>query len=720
MSFLNTAPFARHIPWILAVLLALPAGREMLFPSTPYAYIQTWIWGYAYIALAMFFFIAALVHRVLRSHSPIVRQQSRVMVFGTAIGFFPILTLYLLPIAFGNVIPEFQASIYFPPLVFLPLSVAYAILRYRLLDVDRLLSRALTYLFTSAVAFGVFYGLLALISFAIQHAVQPNDPLVIALYLLLLTIALRPLFDLVQRGIDRLFYRSPADYRRALSALSKSLIVTPSLSRTLTVLEKQLSQALAPRKFVIYLYHDEQGEYLPHASQEDSAPPYTLDSSLVSWLLEAESPRWIPPAGPFPEELSQEDIRRLAGYVFVPLRYKKQLIGFMALGPRRSGELYTSDDLDFLSAVAAQSTLALENARLFTNLRHTLNQTMEMKNLMDDIFASISTGVITTDIQNKVTLFNRAAEEILGIPLKDIIGKPLREAIPALYTQLKEPTRRALQNGEPTLSAEVTPYLPPRGELCLRLSCSPLRDAYLETKGATIFFEDLTERRRLEEDRERIRKTFGRVVAPRVRDRLLADPGNLRLDGTEQEVTILFADISGFTSYSERTPPETVFQILNNYLSLAAQAILEEEGTLDKFIGDAVMALWNSPDPQEDHALRATRAAWKIARRVEEEHRTLKDPSQHLVFHIGVATGVAMVGNVGTKELFNYTAIGDVVNTAQRIEAVARPRQILLLHETYALVAEHVRVKPLDPVYVKGREEPVTVYELLGLQGESL
>ena len=79
-----------------------------------------------------------------------------------------------------------------------------------------------------------------------------------------------------------------------------------------------------------------------------------------------------------------------------------------------------------------------------------------------------------------------------------------------------------------------------------------------------------------------------------------------------------------------------------------------------------------------------------------------------------------MVGNVGTKELFNYTAIGDVVNTAQRIEAVARPRQILLLHETYALVAEHVQVKPLDPVYVKGREEPVTVYELLGLQGESL
>ena len=194
----------------------------------------------------------------------------------------------------------------------------------------------------------------------------------------------------------------------------------------------------------------------------------------------------------------------------------------------------------------------------------------------------------------------------------------------------------------------------------------------------------------------------------------MADPGNLRLDGSEQQATILFSDISGFTSYSERTSPEVVFRTLNKYLSLAAEAILEEEGTLDKFIGDAVMALWNTPDLQEDHALRAVRAAWKIAQRVQEEHRKLADPSQHLVFHIGVATGKAMVGNVGTRELFNYTAIGDVVNTAQRIEAAARPGQILLQHETYLLTASKIRVNPLSPIYVKGREAPVKVYELLG------
>src|SRR5262249_33670676 len=152
------------------------------------------------------------------------------------------------------------------------------------------------------------------------------------------------------------------------------------------------------------------------------------------------------------------------------------------------------------------------------------------------------------------------------------------------------------------LSAELSHTIPERGDLHLRLSVSPLRDAYLATKGATFVFEDLTEQRKLEAERELIRRTFGRVVAPRVRDRLLANPDNLQLDGAKQLVTILFADLSGFTTYSEKHDPETVFSVLNQYLSLAAQAILEQEGTLDKFMGDAVMAIWNSPDPQPDHA----------------------------------------------------------------------------------------------------------------------
>ncbi len=716
MPFVERRPAMRFLPWLFALTLGIPTAREILAPSTPYAYIQTWIWGYAFIALAMLLFLSTLTARLFRSHSPLIRQQSRVIIFGAALAFLPVLFLYLLPIAFGGVIPEFRAALYFPPLVFLPLSVTYAIIRYRLLDVDRVLSRALTYLLTTATALAAFYVLVALLSLAVQEAMRPNDPLVIASYLLLLVLGLQPLHNLVQRAVDRMFYRSPADYRRALSNLSRGLVVTPDLQRTLRLLEEQLQQALAPEKFVIYLYHDDQGEYLPHASQEDSAPPYSADDPLVRLIRESPTPLWLPPAGPLPEELRGGKYDRLAGFIFVPLRYEGRLIGFLTLGPRRSGDLYTSDDLDFLAAVAAQSALALENARLFTNLQSTLERTLEMKNLMDDIFASVATGIITTDLSRKITLFNRAAERILGLSASQVLGRPLAEAMPFLYPELAVLTETVLEEKRATLSAELTPHVPPRGELHLRVSCSSLRDAHLDTKGATIVFEDLTERRKIEAERERILQTFGRVVAPRVRDRLLADPSNLRLDGTKQTVTVLFADLVGFTSFSERTPPETVFKVLNAYLSLAAQVILEEEGTLDKFMGDAVLAIWNSPDPQEDHALRAVRAAHTIIRRSLAMHREIRDPSHHLLFRIGVTTGPAVVGNVGTSELFNYTAIGDTVNLAQRLQDTAQAGQILLHKETYDIVAAHVIARPLPPIRVEGRSRVVEVYALEGLK----
>jgi PAS domain S-box-containing protein len=537
--------------------------------------------------------------------------------------------------------------------------------------------------------------------------------------MLVLAAGLMPVRNLIQQAIDRLFYRSPADYRRALTSLSQKLVITPDLSQTLRTMEEQLKQALSPEKFVVYLYNDEMGKYFPHASQEDSAAPYQVEDPLIHYMLRNGAPVWLPPSGELPEGLrgKQDNYKRLKGYTFVPLHYEEKLIGFLMLGPRRSGDLYTGDDLDFLAAVAAQSTLALENARLFANLRRTLDQTMEMKNLMSDIFASISTGVITTDLDRRVTLFNHAAEQILGLEAWQVMGHRLSSTVPGLGVDLDDATSSALSEGAVILGTELMRQVPPRGEIVLRLSCAPLRDAHLGTKGATLVFEDLTERRKLEAEQERIRQTFGRVVAPRVRDRLLADPGNLRLDGTKQIITTMFADVNGFTSFSEQNPPETVFKVLNAYLALAAQAILEEEGTLDKFMGDAVLAIWNSPDSQEDHAMRAVRAALNIMRRALAAHTLFPNPDQHMIFRIGISTGQSIVGNVGTSDLFNYTAIGDVVNLAQRLQMAAQPGQILLYKGTYEIVSGKVEVIPLNPLMVKGRARPAEVYELKGLMG---
>src|SRR5581483_2280911 len=659
-------PRLRMVGWWMFFILAVPTIIAILRPPDPYFYINTWQWGYLFITIATLLFLGTLTYRVLRSELPFVRQQSRVIIFGAIIAFMPAL-YYIAPLAFG-IFTQFYAWLIFPALILFPLSITYAILRYRLLDVDRFFSRALAYLLAVGAAFAVFYGLLTLFSIFVQENIRASDPLVIASYLLLLVIGFNPLRGFIQRGIDRLFYRSPADYRRALTSLSRSLVITPDLTLTLQTLDEQINQALAPEKFLIYLYNDDLGQYFPHATRDDSAPSYEIEDPLIRLLASSPTPIWLPPNGPFPPPLqdSANNYQRLIGFSFVPLHYEGKLIGFMALGPRRSGDLYTSDDLDFLSAVAAQSTLALENARLFANLRSTLDQTMEMKNLMDDIFSSVAAGIITTDLKRRITLLNRAAENILGVEVKKAIGKSLTKAVPGLGEELAHVAENTLTKGETVLSTELSHNVPPRGDLYLRLSVSPLRDAYLGTKGATFVFEDLTEQRKVEAERELIRRTFGRVVAPRVRDRLLADPGNLELGGIKQTVTILFADLGGFTTYSERHEPELTFRVLNQYLSLAAQAILEQEGTLDKFMGDAVMAIWSSPDPQPDHAMRAVCAALKIVERVAAVHAVAKDADQNLFFRIGITTGHAIVGNVGTDQLFNYTAIGDVVNLAFR------------------------------------------------------
>jgi adenylate cyclase len=299
--------------------------------------------------------------------------------------------------------------------------------------------------------------------------------------------------------------------------------------------------------------------------------------------------------------------------------------------------------------------------------------------------------------------------------MEQVIGRSMEQAFPSLYSDFLYLTDTAAQQGAPVYISEISRLIPARGELALRISCAPLLDAYRTAKGATIFFEDLTERRHLEAEQERIRQTFGRVVAPRVRDRLLADPRNLRLDGSKETVSILFADLSGFTSYSEKQEPETVFKVLNSYLSLAADAVLKEEGTLDKFMGDAVLAIWNSPDLQEDHALRAIRAAHDILLRSEELHRNFAGDEHCLSFRIGVATGPAIIGNVGTSDLFNYTAIGDTVNLAQRLQVTAEPGEILMQKSTYEIVADKVKAEPLEPISVRGREQLVEVYRFTGL-----
>ena len=397
--------------------------------------------------------------------------------------------------------------------------------------------------------------------------------------------------------------------------------------------------------------------------------------------------------------------------LWAPLRTGERVLGGIVLGRRASETVFTAGDEKLLMALGAPSALALQNANLFGDLQRTLDRTIETKSLLDNVVASIASGVLTTDGHELVTFCNEAAARILGVSAGRAVGAPLRQVLPPAFSRLGALIGATVQRGAVTLNHHLTAPASTRGPVHLYVSSTPLVDARGVRTGAAVVLNDMTEQRRVEAERERIRETFGRVVAPRVRDRLLAEASQLLLDGSRHTVTVLFADLHGFTPLCERESPEVAFEILNSYLSLAANAVLAEEGTLDKFIGDAVMAFWNAPDAQADHALRAVRAAAGIAAAAQAHRATL--PEHHrLEFRIGVHTGEAIVGNVGTDELFNYTVIGDTVNLAQRLQALAEPGRILLSEETHAGVAANVEARAPRDAHVKGRERTVLAYEL--------
>ncbi|HLF26850.1 MAG TPA: adenylate/guanylate cyclase domain-containing protein [Anaerolineae bacterium] len=218
-----------------------------------------------------------------------------------------------------------------------------------------------------------------------------------------------------------------------------------------------------------------------------------------------------------------------------------------------------------------------------------------------------------------------------------------------------------------------------------------------------------------EREKNRIRGLFERYVAPQVVNRLLADPRMGMLGGARQPITALFADVRGYSAFAEHTPPEALVKILNYHFDLAAKAILEQEGTLDKFMGDAVMAFFNAPVLQTDHAVRAVRAALAMQRILAEEGTRLPR-AVRLTFGIGIATGDAVVGNIGTSRLMNYTIIGDCVNLARRLQENAKGGQILVDGWTVQRMQDKVHVRALGDMHVKGRSSPLPVFELVALK----
>jgi class 3 adenylate cyclase len=213
----------------------------------------------------------------------------------------------------------------------------------------------------------------------------------------------------------------------------------------------------------------------------------------------------------------------------------------------------------------------------------------------------------------------------------------------------------------------------------------------------------------LQQANERIRDLLQRFMPAKVMAEFLERPEPPGLGGKRQEATILYADIQGFVPLAESVSPDRLVEILNGRLQLVASAVQAYGGTLDKFMGDCVIALFNAPTPQPDHALQAVRAGLDAV----AAFRAAASPARKLSIGIGINTGDVVVGNIGTPQLMNYTAVGDAVNLAERLQEMAGEDELLIGQRTYELVQAQVVVEPLGLRQIRGRSEQIAAYRVL-------
>jgi adenylate cyclase len=218
-------------------------------------------------------------------------------------------------------------------------------------------------------------------------------------------------------------------------------------------------------------------------------------------------------------------------------------------------------------------------------------------------------------------------------------------------------------------------------------------------------------------DRQLVRGLFGRYVSPQVAKEILdlADNGQLRLGGETREVTVLFADMRNFTKISERMSPESIVSMLNTHLSIIIDKILENGGMVNKFAGDNIMGVWNTPESQPGHARLAVKAAWE-AQRIMNALPQIDPSLPRVQFGIGINTGKALAGNLGSSGRAEYTVIGDSVNVAFRICSGTPGGEIWIGPETYRQARDYLEVEELEPQTFKGKTEQVAVYRVTGCQ----
>lgn len=514
-----------------------------------------------------------------------------------------------------------------------------------------------------------------------------------------------------QRGVAALL--------KATSCLGKSL----DLEKTLQVVMNEARHLMHADRSTLFMIDWEKGELWSKVAKADGKTMMEIripaDRGIAGYVASTGQTLNIPNAYEDPRfdpTIDQQTGYRTRNILCMPIYNSEGArIGVTQLINTPQGS-FTRSDEEFMQAFNIQAGMALENARLFESV-------LQEKQYQKDILQSLSDAVISTDMQGRIVTINDAALQLLGCPsvkaggrsqldewTQKLMNRLVWEAVPIDHLQFRL---------EDSLKTGAKHYVPEQSlvlgtceglEHSINLTVSPLTNPEGCVRGGLVVLEDISQEKRM-------KATMYRYMTPEVAERVMALGDDALMVGERKEVTILFSDIRSYTSLTEKMNAADVVGLLNNYFETMVEAVFNFDGTLDKFIGDALMAVFGAPLPLENHAWMAVQSALDMRRRLAEfNHKRQELGLTPIRIGIGISSGEVVSGNIGSQKRMDYTVIGDGVDISSRLEGATKEYgcDIILSEFTYAFCQDKIWVRELDCVRVKGKTKPIRIYELLG------
>ena len=381
-----------------------------------------------------------------------------------------------------------------------------------------------------------------------------------------------------------------------------------------------------------------------------------------------------------------------------PIIYDKKLVGAIMLFDKETREGlcdFNKNDIKLLDAISMQTSIAYQNVKLLESLK-------KSNKLNENIMSSITTGIIEVNLFGEIEFVNKEALRLLNGEEEEVIGNHYmiifekNDQLLELIQKVESEQERVFENEFELKSI--------RKKISVNLSCSPVFDEKKSFSGIVIALDDLSKI-------NKVKSTFKKYVSKNIVDKLLENEDSLNLGGTESEITILFSDIRGFTSMSEKLSPTEIVKLLNKYFKSMINVVFKYNGTLDKIVGDELMVLYGVPLKSEDDTDNAVKTAIKMFKALDKfNEKIVKEGYKPFKIGIGINKGKAVSGNIGSEQQMNYTVIGDTINLGARLCSHAKSGEILISSSVKSVISDDYPFKKIPSIEVKGKSKPIEVW----------